>query len=77
MRKNFLFADTPSGATASARIFSVIETARANNHNPHQYLSLLLTELPQATCVEDVERLLPWNLTPEQIGVMFGAYPRP
>lgn len=77
MRKNFLFSDTPSGATASARIFSVIETARANNHNPYQYLSVLLTELPQATCVEDVERLLPWNLTPEQVGVMFGAYPQP
>lgn len=77
MRKNFMFSDTPSGATASARIFSVIETARANNHNPYQYLSVLLTELPQATCVEDVERLLPWNLTPEQVGEMFGAYPQP
>lgn len=77
MRKNFLFADTPSGATASARIFSVIETARANNHNPYQYLSVLLTELPQAKSLEDVERLLPWNLTPEEVGVMFGAYPLP
>lgn len=77
MRKNFLFADTPSGATASARIFSVIETARANNHNPYQYLSVLLTELPQANSLEDIERLLPWNLTPEQVSVMFGAYPLP
>ena len=77
MRKNFLFADTPSGATASARIFSVIETARANNHNPYQYLSVLLTELPQANSVEEIERLLPWNLTPEQVSVMFGAYPIP
>jgi transposase len=77
MRKNFLFADTPSGAEASARIFSVIETARANRHNPYQYLSVLLTELPQAGCVEDIERLLPWNLTPEQVGVMFGHYPVP
>ena len=77
MRKNFLFSDTPSGATASARIFSVIETARANHHNPYQYLSVLLTELPQATTLEEVERLLPWNLTPEQVGVMFAAYPLP
>ena len=75
MRKNFLFADTPSGATASARIFSVIETARANNHNPYQYLSVLLTELPQANSLQDIERQLPWNLTPEQVSVMFGAYP--
>ena len=39
-RKNFLFSDTPSGATASARVFSLIETARANGHNPHHYLSV-------------------------------------
>ena len=72
-----MFSDTPSGATASARIFSVIETARANDHNPYQYLSVLLTQLPQATCVEDIERLLPWNLSPEQVSVMFAAYPQP
>lgn len=77
MRKNFLFSDTPSGAKASARIFSVIETARANGHNPHQYLSVLLTELPQATCVEDVENLLPWNVTPQEVGVRFADYPVP
>jgi len=76
MRK-FLFSDTSSGAKASARIFSVIETARANGHNPHQYLSVLLTELPKATCVEDVENLLPWNVTPQEVGVGFADYPVP
>lgn len=77
MRKNFLFSDTPSGAEASARIFSIIETARANGHNPYKYLSVLLTELPQATCVEDVENLLPWNVTPQEVGVRFAGYPVP
>ncbi len=77
MRKNFLFSDTPSGATASARIFSLIETARANGHNPFRYLSVLLTELPQAQRVEDIEALLPWNLTPAGVTERFSQYPTP
>ena len=70
-RKNFLFSDTPSGATASARVFSLIETARANEHNPYRYLSVLLTELPQATSVEAIEALLRWAITPDEIGKRF------
>ena len=76
-RKNFLFSYTPSGAEASARIFSVIETARANGHNPHRYLSVLLTELPAAETPEDIEKLLPWAITPEQITQRFSLYPIP
>jgi hypothetical protein len=33
-RKNWLFADTPKGASASAVIYSLIETANANGHVP-------------------------------------------
>ena len=77
MRKNFLFSDTPSGATASARIFSLIETARANGHNPYRYLSVLLTELPQVQKVEDIEALLPWSLTPADATERFSQYPTP
>ena len=76
-RKNFLFSDTAAGAESSARIFSLIETARANGHNPQRYLSVLLTELPNATTVEQVEALLPWNLTADQVAVRCAAYPTP
>jgi transposase len=76
-RKNFMFADTPAGAKSSAMLFSMIETAKANNHNPHHYLSLLLTALPNASCVEEVEALLPWNLTPEQASERYQALPKP
>ena len=38
-RKNFLFANTPSGATSSAVIFSLIETAKENRLDPYRYLS--------------------------------------
>jgi transposase len=76
-RKNYLFADTPSGATASGRLFSVLETARANGHNPHEYMTVLLAELPNATTVEEMEALLPWNITPAEIRRRIEAMPRP
>ena len=62
-----MFADTAAGAESSGRIFSLIETARANGHHPQRYLSVLLSELPNVTDVAQVEALLPWNLTPELV----------
>ena len=76
-RKNFLFSDTKDGAKSSAMIYSVIETARANGHNPHQYLTVILTELPSAETPEQIEALLPWNLTPEQVAEKYKSYPSP
>lgn len=58
-RKNFMFADTEAGAESTARVFSMIETARANGHNPHKYLSVLLTELPNVKTADDIDALLP------------------
>lgn len=76
-RKNFLFADTAAGAESSGRIFSLIETARANGHHPQRYLSVLLTELPNVTAADQVEALLPWNLTPTMVAERYAAYPAP
>jgi hypothetical protein len=76
-RKNFLFADTAAGAASSGRIFSLIETARANGHHPQRYLSVLLTELPNVTDADQVEALLPWNLTPAMVAERCAAYPAP
>lgn len=45
-RKNFLFANTPRDAQASATIFSLIETSKENGLNPYEYLSFLLHTLP-------------------------------
>ena len=66
-RKNFLFADTVAGANASANLYSLIETAKANGHEPYAYLRRVLTELPKATTVEHVEALLPWNITATEL----------
>jgi hypothetical protein len=76
-RKNFLFADTPAGADASARIYSLLETAKANRHHPQRYLAVLLTELPNITGMMDIEALLPWNLTPEEVNGRYATYPAP
>ena len=57
--KNFLFCDTVTGANASAYLYSLIETAKANYIEPHAYLRTVFTELPNATTVEEIEALLP------------------
>ena len=60
-RKGWLFSDTTAGAHASAVIYSLVETAKANGVEPYLWLLRILTDLPAAKTVEDVEALLPWN----------------
>jgi len=62
-RKNFLFANTPSGAKSSAVIFSLIQTATENGVDPYRYLTWLLSsavamDLDQS---QNAQLLLPWN----------------
>ena len=61
-RKAWLFSDTPAGAEASARLYGLIETAKANGLEPYAYLKLVFTELPKAVTLADVEALLPWHV---------------
>jgi transposase len=61
-RKAWLFSDTPAGAYASAVIYSLVQTAKANGLEPYTWLRRVLRDLPAANSVEAVEALLPWNL---------------
>ncbi|MBF0097485.1 MAG: IS66 family transposase [Magnetococcales bacterium] len=61
-RKGWLFSDTVHGVKASANLYSLIETAKANGLEPFAYLRHLFTQLPTATTVDDYEQLLPWNV---------------
>lgn len=61
-RKGWLFADTVRGAEASANLYSVIETAKANGLEPFAYLRHVFTELPKATHLQELEALLPRDL---------------
>lgn len=66
-RKNWLFSGTPGGAQASALLYSLIETAKANDLEPYNYLRYLFEKLPFATTVEDYSALLPTNLKTEKL----------
>lgn len=69
-RKNWLFAVTPSGAKASAVIYSIIQTAQANRLNPIKYIEYLLSEFPNLNMSDEnvFEKFTPWN---EQIQRQF------
>ncbi len=65
-RKNWLFSGTPEGAKASALMYSLIETAKANNLEPYSYLRYLFEKLP-VTPVENIRSLLPTQLTQQDL----------
>ena len=56
-----MFSGTPEGAEASALLYSLIETAKANGLEPYGYLRHIFEKLPLAKTLEDYEALLPWN----------------
>ncbi len=61
-RKNWLFANTVSGAWASALLYSLLQTAKENNIEPYQYLCTLFSLLPYAQSVDDLYSLLPHRI---------------
>lgn len=61
-RRNWLFSDTPRGARASATCYSLIETAKANNLDPYNYLVKVLQNIAAADTLDKIEALLPWNV---------------
>ncbi|BDD85987.1 hypothetical protein DPPLL_23190 [Desulfofustis limnaeus] len=60
-------AGTPKGARASADLYSLIETAKANGLEPYRYLRYLFEKLPFARSTEDYQALLPMRLRPEDV----------
>ena len=63
-RKNWLFSDTVKGAKSSAIIYSLIETAKANNIEPYTYLNLILTDMQymgRPFSNEELESFMPWS----------------
>jgi len=61
-RRAWLFAYDAAGAQASANLYSLVMTCRANEIEPYAYLNYLFEHLPAASTVEQVEALLPWNV---------------
>ena len=63
-RKAWLFADSVAGARASANLYGLIETAKANRIEPGRYLAHLFEVLPTVTEPEQLDALLPQNIDP-------------
>ena len=57
-RKNWVFSNTINGAKASTTIYSIIQTAIANELKPEKYLEFLFTQIQQG---KDVAKLVPWS----------------
>jgi transposase len=66
-RKNWLFSGHPRGAKASAALYSLIETAKANDLEPYSYLRFLFDRLPHAKSEDDYKVLLPNRVEKDQL----------
>lgn len=63
-RRAWLFADTPKGAAANAILYTLVESARANELNVYEYLKFILTEMPNNDHLnhpEVLDKYLPWS----------------
>ena len=58
-RKNWLFSDTPKGAHATAALYSLVESAKANGLNPQVYLKTLFERFPKVEGDDQIMDLLP------------------
>ncbi|MDP4537592.1 IS66 family transposase [Alkalimonas collagenimarina] len=61
-RKAWLFANTHGGADASAVLYSLVETAKANDLQPIDYLMSLFEQWPHSKDGDSIDHLLPWNI---------------
>jgi hypothetical protein len=66
-RKNFLFSGSPRGADASATLYTLVESAKANDLEPWAYLNYLFEKLPPAKSEKALLALLPQNLKMEDL----------
>jgi hypothetical protein len=63
-RKNALFSESVPGAIATATVFSIINTATANNLDPYKYLEYIFRQLPNLCFTKDssvLDEYLPWS----------------
>ena len=61
-RKNWLFSDTPDGASANALYLTIVEMAKAYELNLYEYLKYLFEHCPNRNMADDeLAKLAPWN----------------
>ena len=57
-RKSFLFCKTADGATTIGKLFSIVQTARANGLKSEEYLTYVISNINK----KDINVLLPWQI---------------
>lgn len=63
-RKSFLFCKTADGATTTGKLFSIVQTARANGLKSEEYLTYVISNINK----KDINELLPWsNKLPKEL----------
>jgi transposase len=65
-RNNFLFAQSVEGAEALCIHMSLIFTSLMHGHDPYHYYVHIMQQLPHCATVDDIEKLLPWNVVPQK-----------
>ena len=68
-RSTRLFANSVSGANAAAVIYSLIETCKFHKISAYHWLSYVLREIPKSKNRADLEKLLPFNVKPEDLKI--------
>lgn len=68
-RTSWLFSTSVEGVKASANLYSLVETAKANGREPYANLRYLFTNLPAVDSLEDFEALLPVTVEKNQIQI--------
>jgi hypothetical protein len=61
-RKNWNISGSPAGAQSSCQLYTLIETAKANQLNPYEYLKTIFEQAAEMSPSDDWSKLLPWNL---------------
>jgi hypothetical protein len=61
-KDKWLFSTTANGAKASAMLYSIIETAKANDLIPFDYIAHCLKQLSGEVDENTIEAILPWNV---------------
>ncbi len=71
-----MFSDSVAGVKASANLYSLITSAKANGLEPYDYLRRVFTDLPKAQTVADLEVLLPGAIKPDQMAMVLPVPPQ-
>ena len=69
-RKNWLFSDSVKGGESSGYVYSIIETAKANQIDPYKYLCFVFKNMPGSDYIrnrEVIENLMPWSRQAQEI----------